>query len=91
MRLDRFLKLSRLSPRRTLAQKLCDAGLVLLNDRAAKSAHVVKVGDVITIRRRDRETVVRVRSVPNSANVAKRDATELVELIAEKQLEPTDL
>src|SRR5882762_8503087 len=41
VRLDVFLKLSRLCPRRTLAQELCDAGFVLLNGRPAKSAHAV--------------------------------------------------
>ena len=45
MRLDLFLKASRLSPGRTLAQKLCDAGLVSINHQPAKSAHAVKSGD----------------------------------------------
>jgi len=87
MRLDLFLKLSRLCPRRTVAQQLCDAGFVLLNSRPAKSAHVVKQGDEITVRRRDRETTVRVLSVPASRNVSKRDANSLVELVSERELE----
>ena len=90
MRLDLFLKLSRLCPRRTLAQQLCDAGLVLLNERQAKSAHAVKTGDVITVRRRDRESVARVLRVPDKPNVSRQDARELVEIIAERDFEPLD-
>ena len=90
MRLDLFLKLSRLCPRRTVAQKLCDAGFVSLNDREAKSAHSVKVGDRITLKRRDTQTEFRVLSVPDTRNVAKRDAGDLVELISQKEFEPWD-
>jgi ribosomal 50S subunit-recycling heat shock protein len=88
VRLDVFLKLSRLCPRRTLAQELCDAGFVLLNGRAAKSAHAVKAGDEIAIRRRDRETTVRVLNAPTTRNVSRRDADQLVEIVSEKILEP---
>jgi ribosomal 50S subunit-recycling heat shock protein len=88
MRLDLFLKLSRLCPRRTLAQELCDAGLVLLNGRTAKSAHVVKAGDEITIRRRDTETTARALNVPAGRNVSRQDARQLVEVVSEKRLEP---
>jgi len=84
MRLDLFLKLSRLCPRRTLAQELCDAGLVLLNRRTAKSAHSVKAGDEITIRRRDRETTVHVLIAPATNNVSRRDASQLIEIVSEK-------
>ena len=88
MRLDLFLKVSRLCPRRTLAQELCDAGFVLLNGRPAKSAHAVKTGDVITIRRRDREVTARVLREPPSRNVSRRDADQLVEVVSESRLDP---
>jgi len=88
MRLDVFLKLSRLCPRRSLAQKLCDAGFVLLNGRAAKSAHVVKTGDEIRIRKADEERIARVLSVPATHNVAKRDASSLVEIVSVSELTP---
>lgn len=91
MRLDLFLKLSRVCPRRSIAQKLCDAGLVLLNERPAKPAHPVKAGDIITVRRPDLETQLRVLTVPGERNVSKRDAKELFEVIAEKRFEPVDL
>lgn len=93
MRLDLFLKVSRLCPRRTLAQELCDAGFVLLNGRRAKSAHTVKVGDEITIRHRDvhlgdRQLVARVLKEPPTRNVSRRDADQLVEVISENLFEP---
>jgi len=90
VRLDIFLKISRLCPRRAVAQQLCDAGFVLLNGRRAKSAHVVKMGDEIVLRRRDRETVARVVSVPTSSNVSRRDARQLIEIVSERQLELLD-
>ena len=86
MRLDLFLKLSRLCPRRSVAQQLCDAGFVLLNGRPAKSAHVVKVSDEITVRRRDSVIVVRVLTVPSNRSVSRSDASSLVEVIDEKEL-----
>ena len=86
MRLDLFLKLCRLCPRRSVAQQLCDAGLVLLNGRVAKPAHPVKPKDEITVRRRDHETTVRVVSVPETRGVSRRDASSLVEVISEREL-----
>jgi ribosomal 50S subunit-recycling heat shock protein len=88
MRLDLFLKLSRLCPRRTVAQKLCDAGLVLINGRPAKSAHAVNLGDIINLKRRDSEIECRVLAVPAGRNLAKRDAGNLIEVISEKHFEP---
>lgn len=90
MRLDQFLKLSRLCPRRTLAQQLCDAGLVLLNGRPAKPAHAVKAGDLITLRRRDRETEAKVLNVPDKPNVSRHDAKQLIEIVAQREFEPAD-
>lgn len=87
MRLDVFLKLSRLCPRRTVAQKLCEAGFVLLNARAAKSAHEVHPGDEITIRTTTSEIIGRITSVPETRNVSRRDAKSLVELVSKKDLD----
>lgn len=86
MRLDLFLKLSRLCPRRTVAQKLCDAGFVVLNGRVAKSAHEVHAGDEISIRTTTSEIVARINSVPVSRNVSRRDAASLVEVVSKKDL-----
>ncbi len=49
MRLDKYLKVSRLIKRRTVANEACDSGRVMVNDRVAKVSTTVKVGDVIEI------------------------------------------
>jgi ribosomal 50S subunit-recycling heat shock protein len=87
MRLDLFLKASRICPRRTVAQKLCDAGVVSLNGVSAKSAHSVKPGDEIAIRRRDKVSIIRVTSVPTDRQIAKKDAGGLYEVVGEQQLD----
>lgn len=86
MRLDLFLKLTRLCPRRSVAQQLCDAGIVFLNGRPAKSSHAVKPADEIVIRRRDHEITVRVLSVPAVRNIPRREASSLIEVISEREL-----
>lgn len=86
MRLDLFLKTSRLCPRRTVAQQLCDAGFVLLNGRAAKSAHVVKANDEITLRWRDRVLIARVLVVPSGSQVSRRESATLVEIVSETEI-----
>ena len=53
MRLDKFLKVSRIIKRRTVANEACDAGRVLINDKPAKASANVRVGDILTIRNDD--------------------------------------
>ena len=81
MRLDLFLKMSRLEPRRTLAQQMCEAGAVKLNGARAKSSHTVRAGDLISIRKRGRITTVRVVDVP-SRPPSKAEAASLYESIS---------
>jgi ribosomal 50S subunit-recycling heat shock protein len=87
VRLDLFLKASRLCSRRTVAQNICEAGRVSVNGNTAKSSHAVKAGDEITITRRDRITTVRVLSLPTTRQTSKKEATALYELLNE---EPVD-
>ena len=87
MRLDLYLKVSRLIPRRSLAQEFCDAGLIELNGVAAKSAKEVREGDEITINRRDRKTVVQVSAVPDTKQVSKQSAGELFRVISDEKVE----
>lgn len=87
MRLDLFLKASRLCPRRTVAQKICDAGRVSINGKAAKSGHVVRTGDQISLQTRDKLTVVRVIAVPEERQTSRRDAKSLYETVSETRLE----
>ena len=69
MRLDKYLKVSRLIKRRTVANEACDAGRVLINDKPAKASSNVKEGDVITIQFGNKDVKVRVSinncSLPN--------------------------
>jgi len=83
MRLDLFLKISRLVPRRTLAQQLCDAGLVEVSGTRAKASKEIKAGDEIRINRRNRRTVVEVIQVPATKQVSKNSAGELYRLIGD--------
>jgi len=91
MRLDLFLKASRLSGRRTLAQKLCDASRVSINGSTAKSSHAVNVGDEICIRRHHTLTTVRVLAVPTTRQTSRKEATTLYEIISEEILNEDEL
>ena len=75
MRLDTFLKVSRLIKRRTVANEACDAGRVLVNDKTAKASLNVKEGDVIEIQFGTRAVKVEVLDVQET--VKKDEAKEL--------------
>ena len=79
MRLDKYLKVSRLIKRRTIANEACDAGRVLVNDKAARASYDVKVGDVLTIQFGTRELKAEVLAVQET--VAKNDAALLYKLL----------
>lgn len=80
MRLDKYLKVSRLIKRRTVANEACDAGRVLINDKPAKASANVKVGDIITIQFGSKETSVKVLSLQES--IRKEDAENMFEYIS---------
>ena len=86
MRLDVYLKLSRLVPRRTLAQQMCEAGAVRINGATAKSARDVRVGDELAIRQRGRITTVRVLDVPERPP-SKAQAASLYETVSVESYE----
>ena len=75
MRLDKFLKVSRLIKRRTVANEACDAGRVLVNDKSAKASYDVKNGDIIEIQVGTRSVKVEVLDVQET--VKKDEAKEL--------------
>ncbi len=75
MRLDKYLKVSRLIKRRTVANEACDAGRVFINDRPAKASANVKQGDVITIQFGNKEVKVEVLDVTEA--VRKEKAKEM--------------
>ena len=75
MRLDKFLKVSRLIKRRTVANEACDAGRVLVNDKPAKASLNVKTGDIIEIQFGTSSVNVEVLDVQET--VKKEEAKEL--------------
>ncbi len=79
MRLDKYLKVSRLIKRRTVANEACDAGRVLVNDKVARASYEVKVGDVITLNLGARE--LRAQVVTVQETVAKNDAALLYKML----------
>ena len=70
MRLDKYLKVSRLIKRRTVANAACDGGRILVNDKVARASYDVKLGDVITINFGDKSLSVEVLSVQEIAGKA---------------------
>ena len=79
MRLDKYLKVSRLIKRRTVANEACDAGKVMVNGKPARASYDVKVNDVIEITLGTRQMRARVVSVQEV--VAKNDAAMLYEIL----------
>ena len=75
MRLDKYLKVSRLIKRRTVANEACDAGRVLINDRPAKASAQVKEGDVLEIQFGSKAVRVEVLNVQET--VKNEEAQEL--------------
>ncbi len=74
MRLDKYLKITRLIKRRTVANEACDAGRVLVNEKIARASYDVKVGDIITINLGQKPLKVKVLSVTEYAT--KENAAE---------------
>lgn len=75
MRLDKYLKVSRLIKRRTVANEACDAGRVIVNDKVARASLNIKPGDIIEIQFGNRNTKVEVLSVEETYK--KEEAKEL--------------
>ncbi|GAB6160102.1 RNA-binding S4 domain-containing protein [Howardella ureilytica] len=79
MRLDKFLKLSRLIKRRTVANEACDAGRVSLNGKVARASAEVKVGDIIEIQFGNKVTRAKVLLVKDV--IRKEEADLMTELL----------
>jgi ribosomal 50S subunit-recycling heat shock protein len=84
MRLDQFLKASRIIRQRSVAKWACDAGRVSILGRKAEAGTVVRLGDEITVRLRDRTLMIRVLEVPKG-NVSKERARTIYETIEEHE------
>lgn len=81
MRLDKFLKVSRLIKRRTVANTVSEMGRILVNGNAAKPAKQLKVGDIIEIEYSNRVEKVEVLMIP-TGNVSVQEAGSLYKMIS---------
>lgn len=79
MRLDKYLKVSRLIKRRTVANEACDSERVMINNKIAKASANVKVGDIINIKFGNKEVNVEVLQV--SETVKKEDAQNMYKML----------
>lgn len=82
MRLDKFLKVSRLIKRRTVAKDVSEQGRVMLNGREAKPSASVKPGDELTIQFGQKLVTVRIERI--SENVRKEEAGEMYTILKEE-------
>ncbi|MBB5356597.1 ribosomal 50S subunit-recycling heat shock protein [Anoxybacillus mongoliensis] len=85
MRLDKFLKVSRLIKRRTLAKEVADQGRVFINGQQAKASSTVKIGDEIMIQFGQKYVTVKVVELQEHAK--KEDANALYEIVKEERVE----
>ena len=85
MRLDLFLKWSRVILRRTLAKEMCDAGRVAVNGNPARAGREMRVGDTVDIEFPRRRLKLRVRSIPPHAP-SKENAREMLELLEDRRI-----
>ena len=74
MRLDKYLKVTRLIKRRTIANEACDAGRISVNQKVARASYDVKVGDIIEINLGQRPLKVKVLNVSEYAKMCIRDS-----------------
>ena len=80
MRLDKYLKVSRVIKRRTLANEVADAGRVLVNGKPAKASYTVKIGDIIEVTFGNRPVKIRVLSdVEQKGKYVAREMFEVIE------------
>ncbi len=79
MRLDKYLKVSRLIKRRTVANEACDAGRVSVNDKVAKASTEVKVGDIIEIQFGSKNVKVEVMRIADTQK--KEEVAELYKYV----------
>lgn len=85
MRLDKFLKVSRIIKRRTLAKEVADQGRILINGIAAKASSNVKIGDELTIRFGQKIVTVKIEDLQETTK--KEDANKLYSVVKEEKVE----
>ncbi|CAM4045444.1 RNA-binding S4 domain-containing protein [Catellicoccus marimammalium] len=84
MRIDKFLKVSRIIKRRQVAKEVADQGRIWINEKQAKCSTPVKVGDQITIRFGHKKSTFEVLEIMDSTK--KKDASEMYRLVSEERI-----
>jgi ribosomal 50S subunit-recycling heat shock protein len=84
MRLDKFLKVSRLIKRRTLAKEVSDQGRIQINGKEAKASSTVKAGDVLSIRLGQRLVTARIERIQETTR--KEEAAEMYTILSEEKI-----
>lgn len=84
MRLDKFLKVSRLIKRRTVAKEISDQGRIDINGKQAKSSSTVKVGDILTVKFGQRIVTVKIDRLQE--NSRKEEAAEMYTVVSEERV-----
>ncbi|MFV0520236.1 MAG: RNA-binding S4 domain-containing protein [Lachnospirales bacterium] len=79
MRLDKYLKVSRIIKRRTIATAICNEGRVLVNDKVAKASTTVKISDILTVNMGQSPTKIKITDIKESTK--KEDANTMFETI----------
>lgn len=88
MRLDKYLKVSRLIKRRTIAKEMIDHDVIFVNGKLAKPAKEIHVGDHITLCLGRKQMEIRVLSLPQVAT--KQETSDLYEVLSVKVINPSD-
>lgn len=88
MRLDQFLKLTRILKQRTVAKQACDAGSVTVNGEGAKPGTVVRVGDRLCIDLPAFRVEAEVLEIPQTSNVARKNVDRYVKIVSRQSRDP---
>lgn len=80
MRLDKFLKVSRVIKRRTVANEACDSGRVIINGKVAKASTEVKLGDIVEIKYGEKIIKFEIKNIV--VTVGKDGASEMIEMLS---------
>ena len=92
MRLDKYLKVSRIIKRRTVAKEICEAGRIMVNGHTAKAGHELKIGDTLDIAMGNRRLKVRVAELKETVRANEADTLyEVLEDIRLNEENPVDL
>ncbi|MBZ4643673.1 MAG: hypothetical protein PWQ25_986 [Deferribacteres bacterium] len=91
MRLDKFLKISFLLKRRTVANEAAEEGFIFVNGKKAKPSYNVKIGDIIELNMWNFYKKVKVLEVPEKGNIPKKELKNYIEILEYKPKDVSDI